>query len=249
MIRFFSLRIRGDDGFPQISLFISKWSLGGKSVLERWLTWVKERKGLLLIAFVGIAGTVYFFFRPAPAAEKELLAPYEQPPAILEEGGRKEDAGSGVTEEKEIKWIEIDVKGAVVHPGVYQMEENARVHHLLEKAGGATKEADLTKVNLAAFLQDGQVLYIPRTGEEENASWSSPPAPSGGGSAGEEVIDLNRATLEELDRLPGIGPSKAEAILKYREEHGPFKSVEELKNVSGIGEKTLEKLLPYLTVR
>lgn len=208
--------------------------------MVQWIEWIKERK-LPIILFILVAGgAIYFYLRPSPAKEEVPFPPYEETDSTLQ---------TSTKEENPVQWIEVDVKGAVLHPGVYRIEKDSRVHEVLDKAGGATKEADLSQVNLAAFLQDGQVLYIPRVGEEEKSEWSAGASSSSTGAENGQRIDINHATLEELDRLPGIGPSKAEAIIRYREENGPFKDVKELANVSGIGEKTLEKLLPYIDVR
>ncbi|WP_052329868.1 helix-hairpin-helix domain-containing protein [Thermicanus aegyptius] len=222
--------------------------------MERLIRFVTERRKLFIVIVLAAVGFIYFLIAKSKDEEKLLLPPYDQESGgtVTETGTEnldlpKEKGGEGLPA---VQWIEVDVKGAVRNPGVYKIEENARVHDLLEKAGGTVEEADLSQVNLAAFLKDGQVVYIPRIGEQ-GVGWNPPTASisSKGGDAGETLIDLNSATLEELDQLPGIGPAKAESILRYREEHGPFKDVNELTNVSGIGEKTLEKLLPYITVR
>lgn len=142
--------------------------------------------------------------------------------------------------------IIVDVKGEVRKPGVYEIDSDARVIDVIQLAGGALEAADLNAINLAAFLQDGQVVYVPKIGEE-NPYWSG----QSGNMNGNEnsLVNINRASASELEQLPGIGPSKAMAIIQYREEHGPFSDVQQLLNVSGIGQKTLEKLLPYITVR
>ncbi|MBW7641834.1 helix-hairpin-helix domain-containing protein [Geobacillus thermoleovorans] len=154
------------------------------------------------------------------------------------------------TEEKKneaSKTAVVDVKGAVANPGVYEVAADARVRDVIALAGGLTDEADETKINLAAKVRDEMMIYVPAKDEAAPASDAVGKSPSDGARDGPQVA-VNTATEEELMQLPGIGPAKAKAIIAYREEHGPFQRVEDLLNVTGIGEKTLEKLKPYLLV-
>ncbi|WP_044747674.1 helix-hairpin-helix domain-containing protein [Aeribacillus alveayuensis] len=137
--------------------------------------------------------------------------------------------------------IYVDVKGAVKNPGVYEVKETDRVLTVIEKAGGFHENADINQVNLAAKLVDGSIVYVPKIGEQ--ASNDNNQSPSN------NKININNATMEELQTLTGIGPSKAEAIISYREENGPFQAVDEIKNVSGIGEKSFEKIKDNITVQ
>lgn len=136
--------------------------------------------------------------------------------------------------------IFIDVKGEVIEPGVYEMKEAMRVYEVIDKAGGYTLAADPTKINLAALLHDEMVLYVPKLGEQVSVTSVD---------EGSKKININLATQQELDKLPGIGPAKAEAIVVYRQENGPFKTIEQLKNVSGIGEKVYEQIKLEIDVR
>ncbi|WP_085523304.1 helix-hairpin-helix domain-containing protein [Tuberibacillus sp. Marseille-P3662] len=142
------------------------------------------------------------------------------------------------------KTLFIDVKGAVKAPGVYQMDQGDRVLNVIKKAGGLGEKADSTKVNLAAKLKDEMVIYVPKVGEE-TSSKQGVIAPGNS----EEKVNLNTADQSELEELSGIGPSKAAAIVTYRETQGAFKSLEDLSNVKGIGEKTLASLKPLITVK
>lgn len=138
----------------------------------------------------------------------------------------------------------VDVKGEVGKPGVYTVGIDDRVVDAIMLAGGFTEDADQNQVNLAQRVHDEMVVYIPKAGEltaGNEITQSSPTNQTNG-------IQINRATLEEIQTLNGIGPSKAEAIITYREENGPFTSVDELLNVSGIGEKTLEKFKDDIVV-
>ena len=142
---------------------------------------------------------------------------------------------------EEISNYLIDVKGQVKFPGVYEVTLDLRVHDVIVLAGGFLDTADTDAINLAQKLQDEMVIYVPHL-EEENQTfienWSA--------SQNEGKISINRATESELQTLPGIGPSKASAIIKYRDEFGKFNSIDELTNVSGIGNKTLENLRDYI---
>ncbi|MBA2173530.1 helix-hairpin-helix domain-containing protein [Halobacillus locisalis] len=132
-----------------------------------------------------------------------------------------------IDEPKEMK---VDLKGEVVKPGVYVVKAGMRVDDVISMAGGMTGSADVTSINLAQLLQDEMVILVLPIGESAPTSASSASV----------FLPINQATKEEIEGLSGIGPSKAQAIVDYREEHGPFSSKEELLNISGIGEKTLE---------
>ncbi|TWT08272.1 competence protein ComEA [Planococcus sp. CPCC 101016] len=139
----------------------------------------------------------------------------------------------------------IDIKGQVVTPGVYELPPGSRMQDAISAAGGFTPEADSRAINLALIVVDETSLYVPANGEETVLPAASSTAPASGSS----LINLNTATEEELMELPGIGPSKAAAILSYREEAGSFKTPEELMEVTGIGDKSFEKLKDLIIVK
>lgn len=151
--------------------------------------------------------------------------------------------------------ILIHVAGAVRQPGLYELPPKARVRDALQAAGGALPSADESALNLAALVEDGQKLLIP---ERSLAATTPAPnhSPTPGTSPGAPAapanssgpIDLNTASVEELDSLPGIGPAMAARILAYRQEHGGFKTIEEIQEVSGIGPATFEKLKDLITI-
>ena len=133
----------------------------------------------------------------------------------------------------------IDVSGAVHRPGVYKLPTGSRVNDALIEAGGATGKADLTLINRAATLTDGQQVLVP----EKVSAASAAVASSGStATAAAAPIHLNNATAEQLDELPGVGPATAQRIVDYRTANGPFKSVDELDLVSGIGPAKLAEL-------
>ena len=131
------------------------------------------------------------------------------------------------------------VVGAVRRPGLFRLKEGARVADALGRAGGPTRGADLTAVNLAAPLADGQQVIVPRRGPSGTAA-SATPAPGA-------KVSLATATVEQLDELPGIGPVTAQTIIDWRTTHGPFRSVEDLDDVPGIGPARIEQLRDLVT--
>lgn len=139
----------------------------------------------------------------------------------------------------------VDVRGAVARPGVYHLAQGARVCDLLAAAGGPAANADLAAVNPAARLQDGQQVIVPREGEPVGGGVPSSGA-AGAPSAG--PVNLNTATPEQLDTLPGVGPATAQKIVDYRARNGGFRSIEDLKNVPGIGDARFETLRELVTV-
>ena len=128
----------------------------------------------------------------------------------------------------------------MANAGVFTLPTGARVHQALSAAGGALADADFERINLSAYLADGQRVYMPRIGEavpQDNTARSST-----GIAAPDSLININSADKQALMSLPGIGESKAEAILSYRAEHGPFTNLNELLNVPGIGQAILDEI-------
>ncbi|HEO7254311.1 TPA: helix-hairpin-helix domain-containing protein, partial [Streptococcus agalactiae] len=144
--------------------------------------------------------------------------------------------------------VTVDVKGAVNHPGVYSLPSQSRVTDVIKRAGGLSNLADSKSVNLAQKLQDETVIYVAQKGEkitvveEEKANNIA----TQGNSKGK--INLNKADLSSLQTISGVGAKRAQDILDYRDSQGGFKTIDDLKNVSGIGEKTLEKLRQDVTL-
>ncbi len=154
--------------------------------------------------------------------------------------------------ETAVKSIMVDVGGAVKTPQVVELKEESRVADAISAAGGLKENADTAEINQAAFLTDGQKIYIPAKGEKIpaeviSAENSTQPGAENPGMAGGKV-NLNTATSEELQTLNGVGPATAEKILEYRSSNGYFKNIEEIKNVNGIGDKTFEKLKEHIMV-
>jgi competence protein ComEA len=144
----------------------------------------------------------------------------------------------------------IHVAGAVRDPGVYRLRSGSRVDDAVQRAGGATRRADLGGLNLAAELEDGRQVLVPERARGGGAAGAT--APGGGATAPEpapgQPLNLNTATLEQLDTLSGIGPLTAQKILDFREERGGFGSIEELGEIPGIGDKRLATLREEVTL-
>jgi len=145
----------------------------------------------------------------------------------------------------EAEAVVVHVAGAVVHPGLQRLSGGARVGDAIAAAGGVLPDADVDAINLAAKLGDGDRVYVPRRGEIASGAIAGV---AGGGPAVPAVLDLNTATAEQLDALPGVGPATAQAIVAYRSAHGRFRSVEGLLAVRGIGPAKLAAIRSRLRV-
>jgi competence protein ComEA len=199
-----------------------------------WETIKKYDKRWYGLLFAMLAAGAIMLFRNNEITEKE------QAPILVEQNvpqTAQERKGEG-----EKNTVMVDIKGAVAHPGVYEIRDTARVNDVVALAGGFTKEADETKINLAAKVHDEMMIYVPVRGEANAFASSSLQADDS------NKIYINTASEQEISQLPGIGKTKAQAIIAYREEHGPFQKAEDLLNVTGIGEKTLEKIKEYIVV-
>lgn len=168
---------------------------------------------------------------------------------IFNDSGNKADSGLApvlptleteeLDKQQKVTTVIVDVKGEVNNPGVYEIDSNSRINDVIKLAGGFSEDADEIPVNLAQKVQDEMTIIVPKVGEV---------AVSTGGGIGSGKIRINYATQEEIETLSGIGPSKAQAIIQYRDEHGFFKVVEDLLEVSGIGQKTLENIRDELQI-
>lgn len=197
----------------------------------------------LVFAAVAVALVAVAQARSAPAGTP---APPGAWPAAPEPAVRPGPGGSTTTVEPEE--VVVDVSGAVARRGLVRLRTGARVADAIGAAGGPAPDADLTAVNQARVVADGEQVRVPRQGEPV-----LPPPPANGPagtptSAPAAPVDLNRATPAELDLLPGIGPATAAAIVTWREENGGFRRVDDLLEVPGIGPTRLERLRPHVRV-
>ena len=195
--------------------------------------------GAVLLVLVAMSALLSWQARRLPPPEVYL------PRVGATDGGGVAGAGAGVERPEPDDGqqpVAVHAAGAFARPGLYELPAGSRVADLVDAAGGPAADAVVDALNLAAKLSDGERIYMPRRGEPVDVAVASG-AGAGGADAGENaVIDLNTATLEQLDSLTGIGPSTAQAILDHRREHGRFRSVEELLEVRGIGEAKLASI-------
>ncbi|MCL5292169.1 MAG: ComEA family DNA-binding protein [Actinobacteria bacterium] len=180
------------------------------------------------LVIILVAGILLLYSRSRPARVM-----------VLNAAPKREETKARVVEK-----VVVHVSGSVARPGIYELPKGSRVNDAFTAAGQPLPEADLNSVNLASKLMDGQRVYLPKKGE-------SAPAVQAGGSGGAAArlpLDLNTATIEELDKLPGVGEVLAKRIVNYRTAHGGFRRVEELQRVEGIGARKFENLKDQVRV-
>ncbi|MGW9908489.1 helix-hairpin-helix domain-containing protein [Streptococcus sp. 151470009-6] len=215
--------------------------------MEAIIEKIKEYKIIVICACLGLALGGFFLLKPSSQTSvKETNLPAEVAAISKDSSSEKEVKKEEKEEALEQDQITVDVKGAVKSPGIYDLPVGSRVHDAVQKAGGLTEEADSKSLNLAQKVSDEALVYVPSKGEEatsqQAASGTSP------STSKEKKVNLNKASLEELRQVKGLGGKRAQDIIDHREANGKFKSVDELKKVSGIGAKTIEKLKDYVTV-
>ncbi|WP_259416229.1 helix-hairpin-helix domain-containing protein [Bacillus toyonensis] len=197
------------------------------------MMWDFPKKWLGLVAII-VTVLFLFFWKTNQHTERSVIATDVQAKDVEKKSKPK------ILDAKEQKKILIDMKGAVVKEGVYEMKEGDRFRDAVEKAGGFLPEADIKKVNLAQIVQDQMILYVPNKNEQVQDVDTS--------SKGKGKVQINAASKEQLEKITGIGSRKAESILKYREEHGPFQKIEDLLEIDGIGVKSLEKIKDQIII-
>jgi competence protein ComEA len=220
----------------------SEWG----SPLDRLIDRMRELRGdprvgiaaLLVVALV--VGFVWYRLGAGDSGASSA-PPLPAASASTTTGGAGADAKKGGR-------VTVHVAGAVARPGVYDLDANARVIDAVEAAGGGAPDADLNRLNLAAKVADGQRVHVQRVGEATPPAPGSPGGAAGGSADPSGLVNLNSATPAELETLPGIGPTLAEAIIAERERRGGFRSVNELRDVRGIGEKRFADLKDKVTV-
>lgn len=218
--------------------------------------WMRAIAVLVLAAAVLV---VLAFRRPAPIDERLPIAASESASesASVSSTSVASSSGAGSPEEAgppsaaSDGTVVVHVVGAVASPGVVALSAGSRVVDAVTAAGGLRADADPDRVNLAAPIEDGQRVVVPAVGQEPPAEVAAAPVGASAGAAGTpggSPIDLNRATAQELESLPGVGPATAAAIISHREAEGPFRSVEDLLDVRGIGEAKLESMRDLVVV-
>lgn len=173
--------------------------------------------------------------------------PYLEMTQAKEQAAKQEETQSQETQ-SDGQPVQVYVCGEVSVPGVYQLKDGMRICDAVEAAGGFTEAASREYWNLAERLTDGQMIYFP-TEEEAKERKASAEASGAQTSEGDGLIDINTADAAQLMTIPGIGETRAAAILAYREENGPFSKVEDIMQVSGIKRALFEKMKDYITIR
>jgi competence protein ComEA len=211
---------------------------------QPWVEWFGARRvvAVAVTVVVLIAGGWWLLHSPAPPTEAGL--PFATTTTAVSPSVPTSAAVAPTT--SLASGVVVYVAGAVTSPGVYELAGGSRANAAVDAAGGPTAEADLDALNLAAPLTDGERVYVPAEGE-------AVPPPVGGVPAGAPTtvpgpVDINRATAEQLDALPGIGPTTAQAIVDHREQAGPFATVDQLEDVRGIGPAKLDAIRELVTV-
>ena len=203
--------------------------------VEDHVSWKVIGMALVIVAVIAFCGgNLYQEWR----AEGEGLT------LVQEDATAGETAADSAAPENASGEVVVHVAGAVSSPGVYTLPADSRVDDAV-RAAGATADADLSQLNLAQKLADGQKITVPVAGAmPADGSSAATTADSDNGG----LININTATQEELESLPSIGEVRAQAIITYREEHGGFRTIDELKEVSGIGDKIFADISPHVTV-
>lgn len=203
--------------------------------VEDHVSWKVIGTALVIVAVIAFCGgNLYQEWR----AEGEGLT------LVQEDTTTGETAADSAAPENASGEVVVHVAGAVSSPGVYTLPADSRVDDAV-RAAGATADADLSQLNLAQKLADGQKITVPAAGETPAPADNAAPSDSSQSGA---LVNINTATQEELETLPSIGEVRAQAIIAYREEHGGFRTTDELMEVSGIGEKIFADIAPHITV-
>ena len=211
--------------------------------MEAIIEKIKEYKIIVIYTGLGLFIGGFFLLKPAPQTPVKETNLQSEVAAVSKDSSSEKEVKEELVEQD---LITVDVKGAVKSPGIYDLPVGSRVNDAVQKAGGLTEQADSKSLNLAQKVSDEALVYVPTKGEES----ASQQAGSGVASSTskEKKVNLNKASLEELKQVKGLGGKRAQDIIDHREANGKFKSVDELKKVSGIGAKTIEKLKDYVTV-
>ena len=215
--------------------------------MEELIEKIKEYKIIVICASLGLVLGGFFLLKPVaqtPAKESNLQT---EVTTVSKDSASEKEEKSQKSETEEVvekDLITVDVKGAVKSPGIYDLPVGSRINDAVQKAGGLTDNADSKSINLAQRISDEALVYVPTKEEATNQEAHS----NASNTKENKKVNLNKASLEELKQVKGLGAKRAQDIIDHRESNGKFKSVDELKNVSGIGAKTIEKLKEYVTV-
>lgn len=216
---------------------------------------IKQKRIFSIVGIFVAIGLIYFIYSGI-GEEKEI--DLEEDILISNQVASGDNTSTQNTTELEEDIVIVHVTGAVKNPGIVKLKEGSRIEDAIEAAGGLTENADISDVNLAYILEDGIKLRIPSTSDEtitntdiliENNGENIIEETNTSTNNSNGSININKATEAELDTLPGIGPSLASKIVEYREQNGKFSSIEEIKNVSGIGDSKYESIKDFICVK
>ena len=211
--------------------------------MEAIIEKIKEYKIIVICTGLGLLVGGFFLLKPAPHTPVKETNLQAEVAAVSKDLSTEKEVKEEPVEQD---LITVDVKGAVKSPGIYDLPVGSRVNDAVQKAGGLTEQADSKSLNLAQKVSDEALVYVPTKGEEAASQQAGSGVPSS--TSKDKKVNLNKASLEELKQVKGLGGKRAQDIIDHREANGKFKSVDELKKVSGIGAKTIEKLKDYVTV-
>ena len=211
--------------------------------MEAIIEKIKEYKIIVICTGLGLLVGGFFLLKPAPHTPVKETNLQAEVAAVSKDLSTEKEVKEEPVEQD---LITVDVKGAVKSPGIYDLPVGSRVNDAVQKAGGLTEQADSKSLNLAQKVSDEALVYVPTKGEEAASQQAGSGVPSS--TSKDKKVNLNKASLEELKQVKGLGGKRAQDIIDHRESNGKFKSVDELKKVSGIGAKTIEKLKDYVTV-
>ncbi len=222
-----------------------------KALFTRAIALVRQKPRFLILALLVLLGLLVALFCGTAAArgERDALIERSSEEAVSLPSSASKASPSPDSSAESLVLV-VDVSGAVVNPGVYDLKEGARVDDAIQAAGGLAEDADTSALNRASLLSDGMKITVPRQGEvvpEASSGAEGAPA-SPASSAAKSLVNINTASAEELQTLNGVGPSTAEAIIAEREENGLFATTEDLMRVSGIGEKKFAKIKDAICV-
>ena len=212
--------------------------------MEELIEKIKEYKIIVICASLGLVLGGLFLLKPSTQAPPKVTNLQAEVTTVSKDSADEKEDKNQKEEAVEKDLITVDVKGAVKSPGIYDLPVGSRINDAVQKAGGLTDNADSKSINLAQKISDEALVYVPTKEETANQESHS----NATGSKESKKVNLNKASLEELKQVKGLGAKRAQDIIDHRESNGKFKSVDELKKVSGIGAKTIEKLKEYVTV-
>ncbi|HEM6220081.1 TPA: helix-hairpin-helix domain-containing protein [Streptococcus suis] len=215
--------------------------------IKTYIEMLKEYKWqIALPAAAGLLLTTFLIFSQPAKSDQTGLTDFPQTEQTL--SSQEQTDGSSTASSEEPSQLVVDVKGAVAKPGLYTLEEGSRVNDAVKAAGGLTSQSDPKSINLAQKLSDEAVVYVASKDENISVVASTTASSAMSQEGNKSKVNLNTATEADLQTISGIGAKRAADIVAYREANGGFKSVDDLNNVSGIGDKTMESIRPYVTV-